>query len=356
MDRKILLNAIGRYYWLIFASLVVFGTVGGYVAYSTYTATETVTEQRVASTATTFSDFNHSTTVQEDVGVFSQGVELENKKLYFTELSPRLEGNYIIRHGGRDPEPAGARVRLRLVLRSVGDGGTVYWQESEPLASGNESSLEPGEPLSVPFSVNVTQSLDRIEEVRENLGASPGSAEILVRAESAIEGEVGSERYVDTRSESMFISPGRGTYSASSETEGRKTHEATETVVRQESPPNTGIYVGSLVFLSSIFGFVLLEKKREEDFFSVPDDEMEEARYKREKEKFNEWISEGTISGSSERQEIRLRSLTDLVDAAIDSNSRVIETQKDQKYVVLTEDVKYVFSRERDTDRDTQSE
>ena len=351
MDRRLLLDVIGRYYWLIFVSLVVLGTAGGYVAYSTYTATETVTEQRVTSTATTFSEFNHSSMVREDVGVFSQGVELENRKVYFTSLSPRLDGNYILRHGGRDPGSASARIQLRLVLRSVGDGDTVYWKESEQLASANESSLEPGEPLLASFSVNVTRSLDRIDEVRENLSASPGSAEVLVKADSVIEGEVDGERFVDRRSEEMLISPGRGTYSASSETEGRKAHESKETVVRQESPPNTGVYAGIFVFVGSIVGFVTLERKREQGFFSVPEEDLMEARFKAERDNFDEWISEGSIEDTSDRQEVYLSSLTDLVDTGIDSDSRVIETEKGKRFVVLTESVEYVYEREETGER-----
>ena len=345
MDRQLLLDAIDRYYWLIFVSLVVLGTVGGYVAYSTYTVTETVAEERITSTATTFSEFNHSATVREDVGVFSQGVELENRKLYFTALSPRLDGSYILRHGGENPQPANARIELRLVLRSVGSGDTVYWKESEHLASTNASSLEPGQPLSASFSVNVTQSLIRIGEVRKNLGASPGSAEILVKADSVIEGEVGGERFVDTRAEELLISPGRGTYSASMNTEGRKTHQAKETVVREESPPNTSVYIGVILFLGSIAGFVTLERKREQDIFSVSQEELEEARFKRERDGFDEWISEGDIEGNSDRQVVRLSSLTDLVDTAIDSDSRVVETERGQRYVVLTEGVEYVYER-----------
>ena len=345
MDRRLLLDAVGRYYWLIFASLVVLGTVGGYVAYSTYTATETVTEERVTSTATTFSEFNHSATVREDVGVFSQGVQLENRRIYFTALSPRLDGNYILRHGGNNPQPADARIELRLVLRSVGSGDTVYWKESEALGSANASSLEPGRPLTASFSVNVTRSLNRIDEIREELGASPGSAEVLVKANSVIEGEVGGERFVDTRSEEMLISPGRGTYSTSTNTEGRKTHQARETVVRERSTPNTGVYGGILVFLGSIVGFVALERKREQGLFSVSEKQLEEARFEDERDSFDEWISEGEVQGDSDRQVVRLSSLTDLVDTAIDTDSRVVETEEGKRYVVLTEGIEYVYER-----------
>jgi hypothetical protein len=350
LDRRLLLDRIGRYYWLVFVSLVIIGTAGGYFAYSAYTATETVTEERVTSTATTFSEFNHSATVREDVGVFGQGVELENRRLYFTSLSPSLNGSYTVRHGGGDPEPASARIELRLVLRSVGGGGVVYWKESERLASANESSLGPGEPLSASFSVNVTRSLGRIEEVRESIGASPGSAEVLVRADSVVEGTVGEERFIDTRSEEMSISPGRGTYSASSDTEGRKVHEAKETVVREKDTSGGALYIGILLFVGSIAGFVTLERKREQGVFSVPEEELQAARLRTERENFDEWISEGSIEATSDRQEVRLSSLTDLVDTAIDTDSRVIETEEGERYVVLTQGAKYVYERAWDTE------
>jgi len=241
-------------------------------------------------------------------------------------------------------------MELRLVLRSVGDGGTVYWKESNQLVSENASSLEPGSPLSASFAVNVTRSLNRIEGIRENLGASPGSVEVLIKADSVIEGDVGGQRYVDTRSEEMKVSPGRSTYSASTSTEGRKVHEAKETVLTQQRPSNSGVYGGGSVLIGSVICFILLERKREQGLFSIPEDEIKEAEFKSEREKLDEWISQGDILGGNRKLEVRLGSLTDVVDTAIDSNSRVIETEKDKEYVVLTEDIKYTFRREEGTE------
>jgi len=335
-------------YRLVILALVVVGVAGGYTAYTAYGTTETVVRERTVSTATTFSEFSHGATVREDSAVFSQGVRLAGRSLYFTQLSPVLNGTYRLRHGGEDPVPARARADARLVLRSVGSGDTVYWSDSEPLGSVNESSLEPGEPMAANFSVNVTASLASIGRIRENLSASPGSAEVAVVVSSVVEGETGGERYVDMREETMTVSPGRGTYSVGADTEGRKVHEAEETVVIEKEGSNTPVYGGASVFVLSVVSSALLEKKRREGFFSVPEEEVQNAAFRADRERFDEWISRGSVEGQGTDRTVRVSSLADVVDAAIDTDRRVIETEEGETYVVLAGETKYVYERGTD--------
>lgn len=333
---------LSRRYSVIIGVLVLalFGSV--YVGYAAHTSVDTVTQERVVSTWSTSTEFDHGATVERDAIVFQEGVRLRNRTLYFTSLSPVLNGTYSVRHGGSDPEPASVRAELRLVLRSVGDEGTEYWRESETLIRANDSSLEPGEELGAGFSVNVTESMRRISEIEENLSASPGGTEMIVTAETAVQGEVGGEGYVDTRSESLRIEPGEGTYSVFVETEGERREDMTETVERTLEPSFAAAYGPFVAALISLAGILSMVWGRRRGVFELPPEKVDSMRFERQRERLDEWISRGTVSGDAGETEVRLDSLEGVVDVAIDSDRRVVETD-DSGFVVLVGDVRYVY-------------
>ena len=330
-----------RYVYVVAVLLLIAGS-GVYVAYTAHATTETVTEERVTATWTTSSEFNHSATVQRDSLVFDEGEILEGRAVYFTSLSPELEGAYTFRQGGDDPQPATANVSLSLVLRSVGGEGVEHWRVTETLDTAEEPSLEAGEPLRAEFSVNVTKTLLRIEEIERDLGASPGETQMVVTAETAVEGEVGGEDFNETRSESLRIEPGSGAYSVSVDVEGQNTEQATETFETELEPSPLTAY-GSVVlaFVSSV-ALVGVVAGRRRGVFDLPPQTVERLEFESHRERLDEWISRGTLSGDGAETVMRLGTLEDLVDVAIDSNRRVTEID-DGRYVVLVDDVRYVY-------------
>lgn len=344
VETKYFLN---RRYRAIAAVFLILALSGVYVAYTAHTTTETVAEERVISTWSTSTEFQHGVTVQRDAIVFEEGVKLEDRTIYFRSLSPVLDASYVVRHGGDSPEPASARAELSLVLRSIGDGGTEYWRESETLVSADDPSLQPGEALVANFSVNVTKSVSRLNQIEQNLSASPGSTQILVLAETAIEGEVTGGEYTDTRSETLRIEPSSGTYSVSTQTGGQRTERMTQTVRREIQPSFLSAY-GSVIFaLLALFGFSTTVWARKEGVFDIQPEEEEKINYERQRESLDEWISRGEVSGDQGDTEVTLETLQGLVDVAIDSNRRVTEVD-DGSYVVLLDDVRYIFDPEFD--------
>lgn len=333
---------LDKRYVAVIVVLLVLASVGGYVAYVTYTTTETVTEQRVASTATTSTDFQHGVTVQRDTIVFEKGISLRGRTLYFTSLSPELNATYIVRHGGGDPEPADVRTELTLFLRSVGDDGTVYWSESRRLATVQEENLAPGEPLEADFMVNVTNVTSRIDEIQSDLGASPGQTQVLVSADTVIAGNVGDETFNETRSESLRVNPSSGTYSVSVNVEGRNRHQALETFKTEVEPSALSKYGSPALVFVSLVGMLGMLLGRFFGVLRLPEEEIERMEFESQRDSLDEWISTGTLSGDDAETEIGLNSLQDLVDVAIDSNRRVTELD-DGRYVVLVDGVRYVY-------------
>ena len=330
-----------RYVYVVAVLLLVAGS-GAYVAYTAHATTETVTEERVTATWTTSSEFEHNATVQRDSVVFEEGETLEGRAVYFSSLSPELEGAYTFRQGGSDPGPATASLNLSLVLRSVGGEGVEYWRVTDTLATVEDPSLEAGEPLTAGFSVNVTETVLRIEEIERDLGASPGETQILVTAETDVEGEVGDEEFNETRTESLRVELGSGTYSVGVNVGGQNTERATETFETTVEPSPLSAY-GSVVlaFVSSV-GLIGVLVGRRLGAFELPPETIERLEFESQRDGLDEWISRGSMSGEKAETVMRLESLEGLVDVAIDSNRRVTELD-DGRYVVIVDGVRYVY-------------
>ncbi len=339
-----------RYVYVVFALVVLIGS-GAYVAYTAHATTETVTEERVMETWTTSTEFDHSATVMRDSAVFEAGDVLEGRALYFTSVSPVLDGTYTVRHGGDSPEPAAANAELTLVLRSVGDEGVEYWRESETLATASEASLEPGEPMRAEFSVNVTDAVHRVEEIEADLGASPGETQVLVTAETSMETTLEGEEFTDERSESLRIVPDTGTYAVSEDVDGQRSQDRTETFETVVEPsPLTAYGSVVLLILSSVL-LVGVVVGRFRGTFELPPETVERMKFESQRDSLDEWISRGSLTGDGAETVMRLNTLEGLVDVAIDSNRRVTELD-DGRYVVLVDGVRYVYEPSFEPEKD----
>jgi len=230
---------------LVVACLLV-ALAGGYVAATTHLQDRQTTEQRPAGSWTVETAFDHGATVQEDTPVFDEGDRLEGRSLYFARLTPALDGAYVVEQRGTGTEPATVTAELRLVRRAVettGEGGTVYWRESERLAGVENATLPADRPLRLPFAVNVTEQQRRIVAIEQAIGASPGTTEILLVAEVTVAGGTADASFTDRRVERLELQPGGDLYRVETAVEGPRTHEATETVTVAAPPDPLRAYV-----------------------------------------------------------------------------------------------------------------
>ncbi len=335
---------LDRRYPVIVVVLALVALGGFYVGYTAHTTTETVADQRVTATWTTSSSFEHGAAVERDAVVFDEGVVLEDRTLYFTRVSPVLNGTYRLNHSG-DAEPATARAEITVILRAadeVDDETVEYWRTVEGNESAEVDALPPDEPLTVDFSTNISRVLERIEEIEDDLEASPGQTEVVVLADAAIETEVDGEEFTDTRNDRLVIEPDVGTYTVRSEAEGDREQDATETVVTEIEPSFLEAYASVLAVLVAAFGAGATVWARRRGLFDLPSETVERIEFERARDEFDEWISRGSASTVYAEGEVRLDSLEDLVDVAIDSNRRVTELD-DGSFVVYVDGVVYVY-------------
>ena len=331
--------------------LVLFG--GVFLVYTTATAPETVTETETVTdgTWTVESEFTHGAEIQRDTTVFSEGDRLSNLPVYFAELAPRLDGEYTVRQRG-DLSSVETVVTVEQVIRHVTESEdgeeVVFWRETEPVTTEEfgGSGGAPGE-MNVSFGVNVTELGERVTTIENQIGASPGTTEVLLVAETTATGVVSEQELTESRKSRLVIEPGAGTYSVETETAEPSTREATRTV-RQEVPNPEASSTPRLVggALLALLGGVTaggVSLGRYAGLTTVTREQRQGYEYGQARETFDQWISRGRVP-SGAHETVELASLEDLVDVAIDSERRVIETTGDSvSYVVLVGETRYVF-------------
>ncbi|MFP8952099.1 DUF5305 domain-containing protein [Natrialbaceae archaeon A-arb3/5] len=342
-------SVVSANFVLILGVLLALSVIGGVLAYGAHATTETSTEERTVGTWETDATFEHGATVENDTAVFEAGDRLENRPSYFTAATPELEGEYVLSHRGTDGEPATATTDLTLVTRAVEDsdeGEVVHWEETDSLATLEAAELADGDAERLSFAVDVRTITARIAEIEADLEATPGTTEILIQAETTIDGTLAGESTTISREDVLELEESGNVYTVTSETDDAPPREVTETVTTTEEPSTLSAYGSLALLFGSLSTAVGLVYARRSGALAIDPEERSRYEFRAARSDLDEWISPGDVPEDDDRTVVRVRALADVVDVAIDCNRRVLETD-DGRYVVLAPDVRYVFQPAR---------
>lgn len=329
---------------VVAVGLVLLAFAGGLFTYNTHldpgTEVETVQDSRWSSTG----EYAHEATVRNGTAVFDRGAVLRDRPTYLETVAPILDGTFVYEYTASGGGDLRTDIEVALVLRSVSEDGFEFWREERTLAARTADSLQSGEQMTVPFSMNVTALRERIATIENQLGTTPGTAEITVQSRVQIEGQRNGEVVEQRRNYTMNVLPGDGVYSVENDgpTERgneqfrRETATASYGPLRSTIPP--AVLVGAVLAAAGI-GIA-----RFRDRLALSSSEQAWLSYCQNRSEFDEWLSTGDLSSASlPDRRVEISTLGDLVDLAIDSNRRVIEGGT--TYAVLVEDVAYVYER-----------
>ena len=224
--------------------------LGGFVTYQSFTGPGTTTEERTVATWTAEDELRHGAVVQRDTRAFDAGAVLRNRSVYFSSVTPVLNGSYVFHHDG-DADPATVRTDLRLVVRAVevGGGESVLWRVSERVASERTASLEPGDELAVPFEFNVTAQSELAERVRRELGSSRGEVQIRLVADTTVSVTVAGETFDGDRTATLAVTPRGDSYGVTTTTAGQRREPVTERITVPVEPDPVARYGGLLALV-----------------------------------------------------------------------------------------------------------
>lgn len=334
-------STVSKYFAVVVAAAVLLALFGGWMTYTTHVDPEIETEQVVQGSWESTGSYDHSATVRETNRVFPTGTTLEDRSTYYTNLMPILNGTFQYQFGANSGE-LDVDAASRLVIQSVDEDGEVYWRVDEQLGNDSET-LAAGDSLAISYSVNVTDVMAEIDAIEEDLGASPGETEVLIRTDVTAEGSAAGGPAEHAATYDLGLEPGSDTYTVTAEDQS-ESHQQSESVTR---PVEYGILrsaLGPLLLVLGLLGVGGLAIARYRAFFEVSETEWTGLELAAEREEFDDWISRGTASPeATDRATVDIDSLEDLVDVAVDTDSRVLEDTDADCYYVLTEGFCYRY-------------
>ncbi len=337
---------------IVLGALLLTAALGGFVAAQTFTGPDTATEQRTVGTWTTEGELRHGAVVQRDTRAFDAGAVLHNRSVYFSSVTPALNGSYVFRHSG-DAEPATVQTDLRLVVRAVtvGEDKSVLWRVSERVASERTASLSPGDEFAVPYEFNVTAQSELAERVRRELGSSRGELQVRLVADTTVSATVAGERFDRERTATLEVTPRGDSYAVSATSAGQRREPVTERVAVPVEPDPVARYGGLLAALLGLVGVGLVAYLDRAGRLDVDPETRAAMELARDRDSFAEWISTGRVPPAGDDRVVTVDSLAGLVDVAIDSDRRVVEDTDSGTFVVLDGGTRYEF-RPDDCDGD----
>jgi hypothetical protein len=326
--------------------LVVLVLLGGWGTYLTYTNQPTTTEERTVSSWQTTGSFDHSATVTENNSVYPVGTTHSNRSVYFTRISPHLDGTYAFAYEASDGGDVDATVSLEYVLRGIEgrEETTVLWRTTRQLENISVSSLEEGEPVEIPFSIDMNRTVNRTEIVDEELDGPSGQPELVIEASVHLEGTVNGESIDNETAHTLPVELDGGAYRPAPAGDTTEVHESTRTVSVEGTHSPLRRFGLPALFAVSLFAFGGLVVARQQGRLGLSETERERLYYEDDRDDFDEWIS--TIRLPEEalgRPRAEADSLGALVDFAIDTDESVIEDPERNAYYVLHDEYLYTY-------------
>lgn len=307
-------------------ALVGFAALGGaYDAYAnppTERVTETVDQQQVASGMET------SAVVTGETPLYEEGTTLSDRSAYFFNATPEV----TLRVETAVPEGEQVSVGQRLTLRhEASRRGEAFWESRRVLAETDEQ-VSDGTAV-IEATIDVAAVRERVAERRSEIG-TVGTFQTTVR----LHVDYDTGLYADELNASSPVVLTDRAYWIDGSLATNRTHS--RTVTREVAgPPDLAAVVGfglvGVVALA-LAAVMAAVHARGVDVDSI-ETELARTRY-------DEWISRGEIPTKTEKQYIRIDTLEDLVDIAIDSNKRVIFDTGYDAYGVVDADLVYYYT------------
>jgi len=329
---------------VILAVCLVLAAVGAGLVYTTHVDPGTETETRTVSSLTVESEYAYSAEVTQPNPVFATGTVLDGRDTFFTQVSPELDVEVATRYTAPSAEDVTVEMSSILVLRNVGEGGTVYWRETEPLTTETASPVAPDETVTAAFDLNSAAIDERAASIDEQLGASPGQTETLVRTDIVVDGTVGGVPTTRSQTVDMTIDRTGDTYTVNDPGLESDTTEQTEDVTVERSYGVLRSFGGPIVLIVGLVAGGGLGYARREGELKLTAAEQEYLSYRDDRSEFNEWITSFRLPASvHDRPEATASSLRDLVDFAIDNDTGVVEDPTTGRFHAVAGECVYTY-------------
>ena len=292
---------------------------------------------------TQYGAYTYSASVTQANPLYPVGTVLDMKKpAYFLNVAPILDMNfkYNIKATGSD-DITGTIQTFAVASGTVKDGEneTIYWSKEFPIktsaftVSGNEVADQD-------FSVNVNDIQIATKSISEQLNYTDDTA-ISVINRIIYSGSINGEAVNSSVEYTLPITANNAYYQINGDTVfTQDVHVTRFSSIPRETTVNN-LTVPIIVFILSISLCALTLSIRKTGKV-----EMDYIAKLEEAEKYSEFkdsVSKGKIPVNHSFAQVVIDSLKELVDAAVDMNSRVIHDKSIETYFTISDGVIYTF-------------
>lgn len=351
---------LARNYVAVVVALVVLVAVGGWMTYTAHVAPGVTTTERSTLEWESTGEFSHRSTVVAENPVYETGTTLSNRSIYFTTITPEMDGAYTYTYSARERGSVDARVTLSVVLRSVADDGgqgRTLWETRRQLESRTVSDLEPGRTVRVPFTANVSAVENRSTRIRDALGTVGGRVRATVVADVRVRGRINGEAVNNSTQYRLPMRFEGRTYRVDDPGPVTASEESVRIVRQQRSYGLLRSLGGPLLLLGAAGGLAIVVPLRVRGRLSLTPDERARMEFRDARSDYGDRITTVRLPESVlDRPQAEVGSLEDLVHIAIDSgDAAVVEDPSTDAFYVVGADWCYVYTPPRTTQDATTS-
>lgn len=336
---------IADWFAVIAAAMLILGLIGVGLGITAQVGAEEETVDQVITTWSGEGTVDHQATVTEPNSIYPVGTIFEDQSVYPMAIAPRLEGIVYFEHETAHDASLDVEVSIDLVSEHTqsheGEQDTL-WRESRTIQSATQSAVQPGEPVEVPFEVDVEEAINRTSAIGTEFATGGGETRLDVTIE--INGTVDGDPVDRTETKQLLLTTRSGSYSLTSGDPIRTTRTAT--VQEPAESSGTPIYLqgGPIVGGLALLGVATLVTGRATGRLDVTDAERRYLTYEDHRDTYDEWIVSITLPGHLfEQPRAEASSLESLVEFAIDVDTCVIEDTSRDGYFVPYDGVLYIY-------------
>jgi hypothetical protein len=280
---------------------------------------------------------------------------------YYYAISPTVDMSFTYSLEANDPSDITGKMQTMVVAtdkeepdteEDYGNNGSetngsdkedkIFWQKVFPLKYKEGTDTWTGTSVTRNFSLNVSEINSIVKDVQEQLECS-GDATIEIVNLVSYTGKIDGENVQGTKDFVIPLVVSSSYYQMPEKLEFSQDINRTKKRSVKNSPPLSTIKTPIFLFLFNLvlIGIILFCVKTNK----VEPEYIEKLEKERSCEHFEEFISEGKLPGNIDSLiKVEISSLQELVDAAVDMNSRVIYDSKAGIYFMIYSGVLYIFS------------
>lgn len=332
----------------VVVGLLILALLGGWMSYTTHVAAGATAEHRTETLWESTGEFSHSAVVEDDRSPFETGTQLTDRPIYYTQVSPQLNGTFRTAYTGPQGDlqrSVSVVLLIRAVDRAQSDREeSVYWETSVPLNTTTVDSISPEESVSTAVTYDMRTLDGRISRIHDQLGSDVGETEVVIRATVRSEGRIGGTAVDETSRYTFPVELTDGTYSIDATGPQTKAYETTRTEHVESTPQPAWSLAGPGLLLVSLCGLGGLGVSRRRGTVGLSEPERERLEYQAKRTEFDDWISPIRLPEEAlELPQGEADSLTALVDLAIDTNTSVIEDPDREAFYVRHDGYLYTY-------------